>query len=224
MNEMSGGSDASAISIQKRPSFTNTRDYKLLSARFNAMFIWPLLLLTHEARNNGADALTVYEPLSKNVADADAPARNLPGMRQLAASLSVSVAPKSVRENREVNDVGQRGDSEKIDKMGKVVLEETVSRDSSVRTKQLGVKISRKKGKVNTNAKANKRKATKRKRIRHLSESTDASDNDQNFDSDFSDPDFESKNEDTLKKNLATLQPAAIGKESLRKGKKAKRR
>ena len=32
-------------------SFANTLDYGILSARFNSMFMWPLLLLTHEARS-----------------------------------------------------------------------------------------------------------------------------------------------------------------------------
>ena len=43
-------SNRNVLSKSHCAPFANTPDYKTLSARFNALFMWPLLLLTHEAR------------------------------------------------------------------------------------------------------------------------------------------------------------------------------
>ena len=39
-------------------SFANTHDYNVLSSRFDALFMWPLLLSTHEARSINDNTLT----------------------------------------------------------------------------------------------------------------------------------------------------------------------
>ena len=77
-------------SSQQDASFANTHDYNVLSSRFHALFMWPLLLSTHEARSINDNILTKeLVSAQREKPRADIPTRTVAQQLRPESNLSV---------------------------------------------------------------------------------------------------------------------------------------
>lgn len=229
----------------KATSFPFTRDYRLLSARFNALFQWPLLLFTHEARkvdasrsmktgtNLAASSSRTQEYMQQKKPGNDgirahytteslhskvAPATNTSNQRSSGVRLSTSTTSTVINSNGELSTNFQESQKKKDSderRRSDNIVHIHSPAKKSRNTTASVANKSRMKRKI---SKKEKQCGKKRRKIL----SSDESENDEIFpDSDFSDPDFEIINETHLGLKSESQSPVSIGKESLRRSKRS---
>ena len=208
-------------------SFANTLDYGILSARFNSMFMWPLLLLTHEARS------AEEGELRKEFAVGDFEKTFVSNQRSAAVNAVQREVGKGSNEQRNVLcNQNIYKDSLISTKMNdnKSIEKPNMSNNQQKQTKSIekpnmsNIQQKQTKSIEKPNMSNNQQKQTnlrqlRRKRKKAFVESSEDSDESID-DSDFSDEDF-SVGKQTGSGSSAT-NAASIGKESLRSRKRTR--
>ena len=184
---------ASSITNPYRGPFADTHDYNILSARFNALFMWPLLLLTQKARS----------------IDKKAPLKEL--------VLGQQVQPRGRTHGSMI--VQQHSSENSLNERQEPIPNRIVREDSSIVTKESLNESHENHKKRNTQKKQKKPAPPKRKRKKRSIESSDDSDNDESFDRDFNNVRISAKRGINRISTSDIPDPVLIGKDSLRKRK-----
>ena len=188
------GRETSVVTNPYRAPFADTHDYSILSARFNALFMWPLLLLTHKARS----------------IDKKAPSKELvlgPHVKPCAKTHGSMI----VQHHSSKNSLNERQEP---------ICNRIARADPSVVTKENVGESHVNHKKRNTQKKQKKPAPSRKKKQRRSIESSGDSDNDEGVDSDFNDVRISAKRAINRSSTSDIPDPVLISKDSLRKRKK----